>query len=77
MAYVIRHIVEEKHFKVTPDNLSEYPDYPKKTEDISEEEYKVGCPEWTDLHLKNWPKAKRNILLHFYGGQVNFEYFSY
>merc|ERR1712109_203878 len=40
MAYVIRHIVEEKHFKVTPDNLSEYPDYPKKTEDISEEEYK-------------------------------------
>ena len=66
MAYVIQHIVEEKNFKVTPDNLSEYPDYPRKTEDISEEEYKVGCPEWTGTkmaHGKNKHFATNTLSL--------------
>jgi len=31
MAYVVRQFVQARKMKITPDDLSKYPDYPKKT----------------------------------------------
>ena len=41
MTYVVRRIVEDAGLKCTPDDLPD--DYPKKSEDQTNEEYQVGC----------------------------------
>ena len=46
MAYVIQRFVENAGLNVTPDDLSKYPDYPRKSDEITEEEHQVGCAEW-------------------------------
>jgi len=51
-AFVITRIVRMAGLTVTPDNLSRFPDYPKKSDDMSQEEYKTV--------IKKYWKSKKN-----------------
>merc|ERR1711874_386294 len=50
--FVITRIVRMAGLSVTPDDLSKYPDYPKKSDDMSQDEYKKV--------LKKYWKSKEN-----------------
>merc|ERR1712080_225562 len=52
LAFVITRIVQIAGLPVTPDNLSKFPDYPLKSDDMSQEEYKTV--------IKKYWKAKKN-----------------
>merc|ERR1711935_570921 len=41
MVYVIRAFVSSKGLKATPDDLSKFPDYPKRSADMSQQKYQA------------------------------------
>ena len=52
LVFVITRIVQKEGWSVTPDDLSVYPDFPKKSDDISNDEYQ-------EIIKKYW-KTKKN-----------------
>lgn len=52
LVFVITRIVQKEGWSVTPDDLSVYPDFPKKSDDISNDEYQ-------EVIKKYW-KTKKN-----------------
>ena len=54
MVYVIRCIVRETGMRMTPDDLSKFPDFPRKSTDMSLKEYGI-------LMKKYWNTRKNAI----------------
>ena len=52
--FAIRHFVYEKGMKLPPEDLSRYPDFPKKSEEMSVEEYQ-------DILKKYWKARKKRL----------------
>ena len=53
LSHDITHIVHSLGYSITPDDLSKHPDYPKKTDDISLEDYKgILRKYWRDKAKK-------------------------
>jgi len=52
MTFVITKFVRNAGLSVTPDDLSMYPDFPKKSDDMSQEEYQII--------IKKYWKSKKN-----------------
>ena len=52
--FAIRHFVYEKGMKLPPEDLSRYPDFPKKSEEMSAEEYQ-------DILKKYWKARKKRL----------------
>ena len=58
MTYVIKCIVQAAGKSITPDDLSKYPDYPKKSEEMSKEDYQIIVKKFWDAHRKKAQKGK-------------------
>ena len=58
MVYVIRTLVTSKGWKVTPDDLSKYPNYPKKSDDMSQEEYQAILRKYHEKAKKDRQKDR-------------------
>merc|ERR1712083_558005 len=59
MIYVIRTIVTSKGFKVTPDDLSRHPNYPRRSDGMSLEEYKLNLRKYHEKYKKQKTKNKK------------------
>ena len=60
MIHVICYICREMGFSAAPNDLAEYPDYPKKSEDMSIEEYqKITKKYWKNRVTKTKQEKKR------------------
>ena len=58
--HFITRIVRKAGFSITPDHLGKYPDIPKKSDDMSDEEYqKVMKKYWNDQRKKQAKKMKK------------------
>merc|ERR1739838_675259 len=58
MVYVIRTLVTSKGLKVTPDDLSKYPNYPRKSDDMSQEDYQAILKKYFEKEKK---KEKKKV----------------
>merc|ERR1712200_196079 len=56
---VIARIVKKAGFPLTPDFLSKYPDLPKKSEDMSDEEFQKVMKKYWNEQKKKKHKEKR------------------
>ena len=59
IASVIARIVKKAGFPITPDFLSKYPDLPKKSEDMSDEEFQKVMKKYWNEQKKKKHKEKR------------------
>merc|ERR1712008_308760 len=59
MAYVIKCFVQAAGKSIAPDDLYKYPDYPRKSEDMSKDEYQAIVKKYWDTHRKKANKEKK------------------
>ena len=57
--FAIRHFVYEKGLKLAPEDLSKYPDFPKKSVDMSTEEYQDAMKKYWKARKKKSNRANK------------------
>jgi len=57
--FAIRHFAYEKGLKLAPEDLSKYPDYPKKSADMSTEEYQNVLKKYWSARKKRLKRANK------------------
>ena len=57
--FAVRFFVRERGLKLAPEDLSKYPDFPKKTDDMSPEEYQMAIKKYWKARAKKNYKANQ------------------